>query len=93
MAVQTSYSSLVSARRTTAYSLPGAKKIGSGNVTFVATSPVLDVWIFWTMLPLASTLVGLNVTVLPITVLVGNPNSVVLIWTLTGAFPESTLAK
>ncbi len=43
VAVHTSYSSLVSARRTTAYSLPGAKKIGSGNVTFVATSPVLDV--------------------------------------------------
>ena len=36
---------------------------------------------------------GLNVTGVPITILVGVPSSTVLISTLTGAFPLSLLAK
>ena len=93
-AVQTSYSSLWSDIKTIAYSLPGAKKIGSGNLTFVATSPVVEVLMSSISSPLiGSTDLGLRVTGFPMTSSVGVPNSVDLTSTLSGALPLSIFAK
>lgn len=57
--------------------------MGSGKVTFVSISPSSEI--------LMSD--GLKVTDFPKTILVGVPNSTVLISTLNGALPSSLLAK
>ena len=71
--------------------------MGSGNVTLVPFSPSVDV-LFLSKISLPSSSVpttesGFKVTVLPITLLVGIPSWVVLIWILTGELLGSTFAK
>ena len=76
-----------------AYSVLGGKNIGYGKVTLVATDPSVDTLSLKIVLVPLTLSVGLKVTGSPITVRVGIPNSVVLIWTVIGAFPESTDEK